>query len=313
MFRSRNPALRVRDLSPAEFRQRLTGDGIRLAAGPFQCRLQSGIADIADELARLYAHHPLVDRQAFTDFHVSVQPGRGLRRWLAPQARFVVDAVEPFTPLPRNQALPMLEWGLNWCITAYSHHILVIHAASVARGGRAAILPAPPGSGKSTLCAALVNRGWRLLSDELTLIRLDTGQIMGLARPVNLKNASIDIIRAYAPDAFLTRPVLDTTKGTVALMAPNQASVEAVDEWADPAWMILPRYRAGAEAALSPMGSGTAFLQLADNAMNYHVMGSRGFDAVSRLVDRCSNYRFEYSRLDDAIAIFERLAGEATG
>jgi predicted ATPase len=30
------------------------------------------------------------------------------------------------------------------------------------------ILPAPPGSGKSTLCAALVTRGWRLLSDELT-------------------------------------------------------------------------------------------------------------------------------------------------
>lgn len=311
MFRSRNPTLRVRDLSSAEFRQRLAGDGIRLAAGPFQCRLQSGIPDIADELARLYAHHPLVDSKAFMDFHVSVQPGRGLRRWLAPQARFVVDAVEPFTPLPRNQALPMLEWGLNWCITAYSHHILVIHAASVARGGRAAILPAPPGSGKSTLCAALVNRGWRLLSDELTLIRLDTGQIMGLARPVNLKNASIDIIRAYAPDAFLTRPVRDTTKGTVALMAPSQASVEGVDEWADPAWMILPRYRAGTEAALSPMGNGTAFLQLADNAMNYHVMGTRGFDAVGRLVDQCSNYRFEYSRLDDAVAIFDRLASEA--
>lgn len=303
--------MRIRDLSPAEFRQRLTGDGIRLAAGPFHCRLQSGIPDIAHELARLYAHHTLVDSQDFTDFHVSVQPGRGLRRWLAPQARFVVDAVEPFTPLPRNQALPMLEWGLNWCITAYSHHILVIHAASVARDGRAAILPAPPGSGKSTLCAALVNRGWRLLSDELTLIRLDTGQIMGLARPVNLKNASIDIIRAYAPDAFLTRPVLDTTKGTVALMAPSQTSVEAVDEWADPAWMILPRYRAGAAAELSPMGSGTAFLQLADNAMNYHVMGSRGFDTVGRLVDRCRNYRFEYSRLDDAIAVFDRLASGA--
>lgn len=303
--------MRIRDLSPAEFRQRLTGDGIRLAAGPFNCRLQSGIPEIADEVARLYAHHPLVDAAEFTDFHVAVEPGHGLRRWIAPQARFVVDAVEPFTPLPRNQALAMLEWGLNWCVTAYSHHILVIHAASVARGRRAAILPAPPGSGKSTLCAALVNRGWRLLSDELTLIRLDTGRIMGLARPVNLKNASIDIIRAYAPDAFLTQPVRDTTKGTVALMAPNRASVEAVDEWADPAWMILPRYRAGADATLTPMGSGTAFMQLADNAMNYHVLGPRGFETVGRTVDRTRNYHFEYSRLDDAIAVFDQLAKEA--
>jgi hypothetical protein len=303
----------VRDLSPAAFREKLAGNGIRLAAGPFNCRLQSGVPEIADELAILYAHHPLIDDSAFVDFHVAIEPGRGLRRWLKPQAHFVVDAVEPFTPLPRPQALPMMEWGLNWCITAYSQHILVIHAASVAKGDRAAILPAPPGSGKSTLCAALVNRGWRLLSDELTLINLQTGDVMGLARPVNLKNASIDIIRAYAPDAFLTRPVHDTTKGTVAMMAPPEASVRAVNTPARPAWMILPRYRPGVDARLEAMGSGAAFLQIADNAMNYHILGSHGFAAVGRLVDHCRSFNFEYSRLDEAIAIFDRLAREAEG
>ena len=303
--------MKVSDLSPSDFRAQLGGDGIRLATGPFNCRLQSGIGEIADELARLYAHHTLIDSSEFTDFHIAVHPGHGLRRWLRPQALFSVDSVEPFTPLPRAQALPMLEWGLNWCVTAYSQHILVLHAAAVARGNRAAILPAPPGSGKSTLCAALVNRGWRLLSDELTLISLETGQVMGLARPVNLKNASIDIIRAYAPDAFLTQPVHDTTKGTVALMAPTAASVEAVDTPATPTWMILPRYRAGADATLSPMGSGNAFLQIADNAMNYHILGAQGFEAVGRMVDSCQSYGFEYSRLDDAIAVFDRLAAEA--
>ena len=305
--------MRIRDLSPADLLARLSGDGIRLAAGPFNCRLQSGIPEIAEELARLYAHHPLIGPDEFVDFHVGVRPGRGLRRWLRPQAVFSVDAVEPFTPLPRNQALAMLEWGLNWCITAYSQHILVIHAACVARGDRAAILPAPPGSGKSTLCAALVNRGWRLLSDELTLIRLDTGEVMGLARPVNLKNASIDVIRAYAPEAFLTRPVHDTTKGTVALMAPTEASVLAAGNWARPAWMILPRYRPGVDARLEAMGSGAAFLQIADNAMNYHILGSHGFAAVGRLVDHCRSFNFEYCRLDEAIAIFDRLAREAEG
>lgn len=304
--------MKVSALSSAEFSERLAGDGIRLATGPFNCRLQSGIPEITAELACLYAHHPLIDNTRFVDFHVAIQPGHGLRRWLRPQSRFIVDAIEPFTPLPRDQSLPMLEWGLNWCITAYSQHILVIHAASVARGNRAVILPAPPGSGKSTLCAALVNRGWRLLSDELTLIRLDTGELMGLARPVSLKNASIDIIRNYAPDAFLTQPVHDTTKGTVALMAPTQASVDAANTPARPAWMVLPRYRAGADACLTPMGSGAAFLQLADNAMNYHILGARGFKAVGHTVDQCQNFSFEYSRLDDAIAIFEQLAGDET-
>lgn len=293
-----------------EIRSRLSGEGLRIASGPFNCRLQSSVEDIVPEFARLYANHPLVADDEFIDFHVSVEPGRGLRRWLRPQARFVVDGIEPFTPLPSAQALPMIEWGMNWCITAYSQHVLILHAAAVARGSRAIIMPAPPGSGKSTLCAALVNRGWRLLSDELTIIRLDTGEISGLARPVNLKNRSIDIIRRFAPEAFLTKPVLDTTKGTVALMAPSVESVHNVGQLAMPRWMILPRYKPGASTSLTPMQTGAAFLQIADNAMNYHVLGLKGFEAVGQLVDRCRHYDFEYSQLDEAIAEFDRLASE---
>ena len=155
--------MKLGDLSLREVQRLLAGPGLRLATGPFGCRLQSPIAAVAPELARLYTHHELLPDSAFIDFHVKVAPPGGvkgsLRRWFRPQALFSVDEVHPFTPLPQNQALPMLEWGLNWCVTAYSHHLLVLHAATVARGDKAVILPAQPGSGKSTLCAALVNRG----------------------------------------------------------------------------------------------------------------------------------------------------------
>jgi len=298
-------------LSNQQIANRLAGAGLRIATGPFNCLLRSKIPEIAPELARLYAQHRLLDDGDFIDFHVAVEPGLGIRRWLGAQARFIVDGVEPFTPLPRDQALPMMEWGLNWCITAYSHHILVLHAAAVAKDNRALILPAPPGSGKSTLCAALVNRGWRLLSDELTIVRLDTGEVRGLARPVNLKNASIDVIRDFAPDAYLAKPVLDTTKGTVSLMAPPAASVRQMDIGALPHWMILPRYVAGAATTLTPMPTGQAFLQIAENAMNYHILGAKGFEAVGQMVDRCQHFSFEYSDLNEAIATMDSLAANA--
>lgn len=301
----------VSDLAPPELHRRLRSDGLRLSSGPFNCRIQTRISEIVPELIRLYAHHPVIPDEAFVDFHIAIETGRGLRRWFRPQARFLVDGVEPFTPLPRAQALPMIEWGLNWCITAYSQHVLILHAAALVRGERAIIMPAPPGSGKSTLCAALANRGWRLLSDELTIIRLDTGQIEGLARPVNLKNKSIDVIRDFAPDAFLTEPVRDTTKGTVALMAPPADSVRQLGQAAWPRWVVFPRYVAGSRAAWAPLQTGAAFLQIADNAMNYHVLGKKGFAAVSALVDRCDHFGFEYGDLDEAIGCFDRLAGEA--
>ena len=64
----------------------------------------------------------------------------------------------------------MLEWGLNWCVAGHAHQYLMLHAAALERNGRAVILPGDPGAGKSTLTAALMLSGWRLLSDEITLV-----------------------------------------------------------------------------------------------------------------------------------------------
>lgn len=300
--------MRVKDLGAAGCSTALRR-GLAIVTGPFNCALKTDVADVAGELMTLYGDHELAPPDAMIDFHVQVASTPGLRRWLRPQVQFLADGVMPFTPLPRAQALPMLEWGLNWCVTAYSHHLLVLHAACVARDDRAVILPAPPGSGKSTLCAALVNRGWRLLSDELTLVDFSGGQVWGLARPVNLKNASIDVIRRFAPDAYLTRPVHDTAKGTVALMAPPRDSVLAHDRPARPCWMVLPKYEPGAPAVLTPMPRGQAFLQIADNAMNYQVLGQQGFETVGDLTARCSHFSFRYGDLDDAMRVFDDLAG----
>lgn len=90
--------------------------------------------------------------------------------------------------MPVGHAFPQLEWAMNWCISTQANFYLLLHSAVIERNGFAAIMPAPPGSGKSTLCAALINRGWRLLSDELALISLHDQNIYPLARPVGLKN-----------------------------------------------------------------------------------------------------------------------------
>jgi hypothetical protein len=47
-----------------------------------------------------------------------------------------------------------------------------LHAAAIDVDGAAVVLAAPHGSGKSTLAAAFVERGFRMLSEDLTCIRL---------------------------------------------------------------------------------------------------------------------------------------------
>jgi HprK-related kinase A len=298
----------IADFSLPQLRQRLAGPGLNLRTGPVVTRIHTTLKAVVEGLALHYAEHPVEDYRAFADFDVRVRQPRGLRRWYRPQVYFEIDGASPFKPLAAMQAFAMTEWGLNWCVSSHCHQYLTIHAAVVERGGRALVLPAPPGSGKSTLCAGLVSRGWRLLSDELTLIDPDSGRLVPIPRPVSLKNASIEVIRRFSQEAVLGPVVRETTKGDVAHMRPPADSVRRAAETAAPGWVVLPRYVPGAEANLTRLSKARAMMQLADNSFNYSLHGRRGFEVLAGVIDASDCYEFTYSRLHDADAVFRRLS-----
>ena len=304
--------MKLLQLPQADLQRQLAMQGLWVRTGPFSLKIQSRFPYVAEGLAELYGQFEVRStRESFADFHVSVNPPSGLRRWLKPQAVFSFDGTRPFKPLPRNQAFPMLEWGLNWCVSTQAHQFLIIHAAVIEKNGRAAILPAPPGSGKSTLAAGLVLAGWRLLSDELTLIDRRTGLLHPLPRPVSLKNASIEVIRAFSPGVHINRASHDTIKGTVAHMRPPRESVRRQHEPVRPGWVIFPKWEKGAKTRLTPRSQAQTFIFLAQNAFNYSHLGADGFRVGTTLVDQSVCYDFRYSNLDEAVRAFDSLADEA--
>lgn len=302
----------VSSLTRAELGERLADTGLRLRTGDFVACVKSSISTVADGIKLLYADYPVHDDAEFVDFHINLYPATGARRWFRPQVCFDCDGMVPFKPLPLAQAFPMLEWVLNWAVTSHVHRCLIIHSAVVEKNGLAAILPAPSGSGKSTLCAALVSKGWRLLSDELALVRLDTGELVPLPRPISLKNASIDIIRRYAPGSVFSPEVDDTVKGSIAHMKAPPDSIARAAERARAAWIIFPQYQAGVVPTLTPVAPARAFMDLAANSFNYSLLGAEGFEALAGLIERSASYNFSYSALDDAVAAFSRLEGAAS-
>jgi HprK-related kinase A len=287
----------------------MRSSGLRLRLGPIVASIRSPFARVADAVALHYAAHEIVDVREFADFDVSVGTPAGLRRYVKPQAVFAFEGVIPFRPLPAAQAFALLEWGLNWCISANCHQFLMIHAAVVERNGRALLLPAPPGSGKSTLCAALVARGWRLLSDELALIDRNSGRLVPVPRPISLKNDSIAAIAGFWHDASIGPPIHDTVKGTVAHATPPLSSVRASHTMADPAWIVLPRYRAGAAMTLTSLSRAAAFMKLVESAFNYSILGREAFSMLAAVVERCACFDFTYDGdLGAAVAKFDDLA-----
>ena len=200
----------------------------------------------------------------------------------------------------------MFEWGLNWVVANHAHQFAIVHAAAVEKEGRGFIFPGAPGSGKSTLCAALVSRGWRLLSDEMAMISLNDGLIWPIPRPISLKNASIEIIGKFSADVVMGEVVADTAKGDIAHMRPPKASVASAKIPASPFAIVFPTYRANAETDYAEISKGHTLMRLAENCFNYPVLGASGFNCLADVVEQSRCGTLTYSDMNDAISVLER-------
>ena len=58
-----------------------------------------------------------------------------------------------------------------------------IHASTVANDGRAVLITGPSGAGKSDLTLRLLDRGFKLVSDDRTIVRRDGDRLLASAPP----------------------------------------------------------------------------------------------------------------------------------
>ncbi|WPL17728.1 hypothetical protein Thiowin_02767 [Thiorhodovibrio winogradskyi] len=273
--------------------------------------MRTPIKPLAFLLHHFWQDFPLIDEHTIVDCHVAVVKHQIYRRWPKSELLFLVDGRPPTPPYPFAHHFPMLEWGINLCLARRANHLLMLHSAVMERQGLALLLPARPGHGKSTLCVALIHSGWRLFSDEFGLVRPEDGLLLPLPRPMPLKNASIEVIRAFAPQADIGPKFEGTHKGTVAHVRPPTESVQRMDEPARPRWLVFPRWVADAPLRLEPVVKPDAFLMVATNAFNYDILGQTAFDLVGHMVDACDCYTLVYSDLREAMAALDELTDSA--
>lgn len=307
--RSGQPAARVGELGAAEFERLLAGEGAGIRIGPFDGCFRVRVPGLAGPLQALYADHPLLDHDRVFSFHLMLAELPRRLPWRSRRVRFTVDGLQPHEDMPFEHALAVLEWGINLVVALRFHRYLMLHSAVLDRAGRALLMPAAPGHGKTTLCAALSQRGWRLFSDEFGLVRPESGMLVPVPRPMPLKNASIGVIESFAPDAGFGPVIPGTIKGTVRHMKPPAGSVAAQQVESRAAWVVFPRWRQGAALELVEIPKAEAFMQMAINAFNYELLGEPAFDALRGIVAQARCFSLNYSQLDEAIAALDALTG----
>lgn len=163
-----------------------------------------------------------------------------------------------------------------------------LHAASVAKGAAALVVPANSGAGKSTFITWLAAQGFEYLTDELIVVD-SNGELQGVARPIQIKFHGLAAI-----DHLLSKPEL-VQKGKFATALPV-ACVNGVPAKGHKKLgvFVFPRYQKGAEFAFEKLSSADAGMRLMANHVNARNLEGHGFRAMMNLIRNTPCYSLEY-------------------
>ena len=300
------------EYSSAQLSARLSGDGIRLRVGPYTYAIQSDVSLVREGLAQLYPDFPLAADDGFADFHINLCAPDIWQR-LRGKLEFYFDNQRPFNRVEARHAYAFFEWGLNWCVSVTANEYLKLHAAVVAKDDVAVILPGLPGSGKSTLCAALALTGWRVLSDEHALIPLGSSQVVPLYRPVSLKNDSIPLIKSFSPGAVFGPQTNETHKGVVAHLKADLHPHSHNTEPLSAKFIVYPQYATDASLSISPRHKAESFMFAGHHSFNYSVLSEEGFGTLAALTDSAESLNLRYGNLEQGLRAVERLVDGGYG
>lgn len=277
-----------------------------LDSAPFNFQVNTSGSVLLNQLKGLYPAAVLKTAPVnnIVDFQIDFK-----RNWFSLSQSYAFKLGQHhFRMTAKPQVLSVFEWGLNWAVSSYQNRFLCIHAAVLEKNGISLILPAPPGSGKSTLCALLMLSGWRLLSDEHCLVDPQTGFIYPFVRPISLKNRSIAVLNQRYGKNIVQSVVPDTFKGTIGYLPPTAESWQFMHQPVTAAYVIFPKYNAQVlSTEFSAIEQSQLFMQLAVNCFNYTVLGEVGFATLGRLVKQVLGIRLEYANTDEALQLIAEL------
>jgi len=164
-----------------------------------------------------------------------------------------------------------------------------LHAAAVSYKGRALVIPANSGAGKSSFTTWLVANGLDYITDELILVDKNL-HIDGLGRPIQIKAHGIDAVQSQLSS------VDDIYKGKLANAVPVSSLGGEVSGLAEHplGLLVFPQYKKDLDYSFTKLTSADAGMRLMANHVNARNLEGHGFRAMMEMIRNTPCYALEY-------------------
>ena len=192
--------------------------------------------------------------------------------------------------------------GLTWAITARAieylgNHHLLFHAGVAAFQNRGVLFPAAGGSGKTTLVASLLRRGFQYLGDDIAVIDRTTLECLPFAGSLSLKGEARDLLAPLYPELATAAYRVHFRGQEVTYLPPPRRAWPEQPMPID--FVILPAYLPGTPTNLAPISRVQALRGLLEQSFNARRLGGLALVKTSELVRGAECYALTF---DDAQA-----------
>ncbi|UTW54141.1 HprK-related kinase A [Kordiimonas sp. SCSIO 12610] len=292
-----------------EIKEHIKKGELLLHIGDFSARLKAQSSIVLDHLHDMYRDYKFADHGSqLHDHYLDIRAPNVLRglikQQIVPDPGFQFPAV----PLPEKMAALAFEMGLNISVALRTYRYLILHAGVVANSKGSVIISAASGGGKSTLTSLLMEKGFRLLSDEFGIVDLETVKLRPYPRPVSLKNESIEVVREIAGDDWISDIIKDGPKGDVAYRRARPNDIENSNIHASAKLVLFPKFEKGAVATLTKVKNADTVMRLLASSTNYQVIGEKAFTALNDLSSTAEAYEMVYGSSEDALRLFGEIS-----
>jgi len=207
---------------------------------------------------------------------------------------------EPVAYASRQSMIGPVVKSVLWqtAVNAYDF-LFYIHAGVVGTPSGCILLPARAGSGKSSLTAALIHRGFRYFSDEVALIQRSDFLVPAMPLAICVKSTGWDVMAKFYPNIG-DLPMHWRDDGKRVRYIPPRKS----ERWA-PApvtHIVFPHYEEQARTALRPISQSQALGRLMAECLALRQRLDQGiFQQLVNWIEGIDCYDLTFSSLDAAV------------